>query len=184
MKRTKLLTLLITTCLIILIATYSSAVSLTIDNKEVNPGEEFTIELKFDQNIFLGNSHITFDSEVFEFLGTEQANLSANESSAGDVAWMYTDMNENSEGIKTLTFKFKAKDDVSKKQDATFKLSDLAIVTADENYEQNTIDGAKEFKVTVNGKSGNLFLKILIVVVIIAVALLIINKLKPRKKRH
>lgn len=184
MKNTKFLVTIIMIVLLSLISTSVSAITITTENKEVKPGDEFIVEIKVDESIVLANSHITYDSNLFEFKGTTQANLSANEVNSGDVAWMYTDMNENSTGVKSFEFKFKAKDSISKKQDSTFKLSDLAFVTDSTQYEENNINGNKEFKVTVNAKSGGLFTKILIVIVILVVIFVFINIMKPKKKKH
>lgn len=183
MKRTKFLVTLIMILLLSVISTYVSAITITIDNKEVKAGEEFVIEIKVDESTVLANSHITYDSNLFEFKGTTQENLSANEVKAGDVAWMYTDMNGNSAGVESFKFKFKAKDNISKKQDSTFKLSDLAFITGSNEYEGNDINGNKEFKVTVNAKSGNLITKIIIVIIIIII-LAVITMMKQKKKKH
>ncbi len=184
MKKTKFLVAIIMIALLSLITTYVSAIAITVDNKEVKAGEEFTIEIKVDENTILGNSHISYDSNLFEFKGTEQTNLSANEVNAGDIAWMYTDMNENSTGVKSFKFKFKAKDDISKNKEATFKLSDLALITGSNQYEGNDIGGNKEFKVTVNAKSGSLLKTIIIIVIIIIVVFAVITVLKSKKKKH
>lgn len=184
MKKTKLLISSMIICLIVLISTLSSAVSVTLDDKEVKPGEEFTVEIKLDENIVLGNSHIKFDSNIFEFIGTSQSNLSANETKAGDVAWMYTDMNENSEGINTLEFKFKEKDNVSKKQETTMELFDLQFVTANnENSDEKTI-GDTSLTVKVNGKSNGLTIGIIIAVIILIAIFILKNKTKSSKKKH
>lgn len=184
MKSIKFLVTLIMIVLLSIISTYVSAIIITTENKEVKPGEEFIVEIKVDESTVLANSHINYDSNIFEFKGTTQNNLSANEVNSGDIAWMYTEMNGNSTGVKSFEFKFKAKDNISKKQDSTFKLSDLAIITNSNQYEQNDITGNKEFKVIVNAKSGGLFTKILIVIIIIVVIFVFINILKSKKKKH
>lgn len=169
MKNLKLILSSIIICLIMLISTLSSAVSVTLEDKEVKPGEEFTVEIKLDENIVLGNSHIKFDSDLFEFIGTSQSNLSANEQTAGDVAWMYTDMNENSEGINTLKFNFKTKDNISKKQESTMELFDLQFVTVNnENSDEKTI-GDTNLTVKVKGKSNGLIICVIVVVIILIV---------------
>ena len=182
MKKIRLLTVLFILCITLLTSTYVSAISITLDNKTVKPGEEFTVKIKIDEKISLANSHISFDSNLFEFKGTTQENLAANELSAGDVAWMYTEIGENPKGVNELEFKFKAKDNIDKKEEATFKLSDLDFITLDNNsFKNDDISGDKEFKVKVqNTGSFKVFYIVIPIVIIALIAVCIIKKGKKK----
>ncbi len=182
MRKIRLLTALIILCIILLASTCVSAISISLEDKKVKPGEEFTVKIKIDENIVLANSHIAFDSNLFEFKGTTQENLSSNELSAGDIAWMYTELDQNKQGVNELEFKFKAKDDVSKKTEATFKLSDLALITKDASFQNDTIDGNKEFKVIVSEKGNFNVFVIIIPIVVVIILLIVIVSIKKRRK--
>ena len=182
MRKIRLLAALIILCIILLASTYVSALSISLEDKTVKPGEEFTVKIKLDDKISLANSHISFDSNLFEFKGTTQENLTANELSAGDVAWMYTEIGENPKGVNELEFNFKAKDDIDKKEESTFKLSDLTFINIDNNTFQNDdIGGNKEFKVEIQ-KAGSLKM-VYIVIPIIIIAIIAVCIIKKGKKK-
>lgn len=181
MRKIRLLTALIILCIILLASTCVSAISISLEDKKVKPGEEFTVKIKIDENILLANSHIEFDSNLFEFKGTTQENLSSNELSAGDIAWMYTELDQNEQGVNELEFKFKAKDDVSKKSEATFKLSDVTLITKDASFQNDEIDGNKEFKVKIqNAGSLKMVYIVIPIIIIVIIAVCIIKKGKKK----
>ncbi len=183
MKRIRLLIVLSILCMIIMSSTCVSAISISLEDKKVKPGEEFSVKIKIDENIALANSHIAFDSNLFEFKGTTQKNLAANELSAGDVAWMYTEIEQDAKGVNELEFNFRAKDDISEKKETTFKLSDLALITVDNNSFQNDdIEGNKEFKVTVSVEGNFNVFVIIIPIIIVIILLIVIVSIKKRRK--
>ncbi len=145
--------------IIYLFAFSTSVQSFTLKTNEtpttVNAGETFKVKLTVDEATTLANSHIKYDSSLFTFVEAKQTNMSASANQDGnEVSWMYTDLNANSEGIKTFEFTFKAKN-IGETKTGTFEITDdVFITTKDRTYEKDSVNGNKTFQVTVKG-NGN-----------------------------
>ncbi len=160
MKRFLKITLLV----IVYLLAFSAGVEAYTANFSGTPttvksGETFTVKVTVDEATTLANSHITYDKSLFEFVGATQTNLSASvyaPKGEGEVAWMYTDMNANSKGVKTFEMKFKAKT-VNEDKTGVFKMSDATFITVgQQTYEGTNVKGDKNIAVTVKaGSSSN-----------------------------
>lgn len=156
MKKTLKITLLV---IVYLLAFSSSVQAYTADftgtPTSVNSGETFTVKITVDEATTLANSHIEYDSSLFTFVEATQTNLSASiYESEGEVSWMYTDLNANTEGVKTFEFKFKA-NKVTEDKTGTFKMFDAVFITVGEKtYEGTNVKGDKNIAVTVKAAGG------------------------------
>lgn len=160
MKRILKITLLV----IVYLLAFSAGVEAYTANFSGTPttvksGETFTVKVTVDESTTLANSHITYDKSLFEFVGATQTNLSASvyaPKGEGEVAWMYTDMDVNSKGVKTFEMKFKAKN-VTEDKTGVFKMSDATFITVgQQTYEGTNVKGDKNIAVTVKaGSSSN-----------------------------
>lgn len=160
MKRFLKITLLV----IVYLLAFSAGVEAYTANFSGTPttvksGETFTVKVTVDESTTLANSHITYDKSLFEFVGATQTNLSASvyaPKGEGEVAWMYTDMDVNSKGVKTFEMKFKAKN-VTEDKTGVFKMSDATFITVgQQTYEGTNVKGDKNIAVTVKaGSSSN-----------------------------
>lgn len=156
MKKTLKITLLV----IVYLLAFSTSVQAYTANfsgtpTSVNSEETFTVKITVDEATTLANSHIKYDSSLFTFVSATQTNLSAAiYNSEGEISWMYTDLNANSQGVKTFEFTFKAKK-VTEDKTGTFKMSDATFITVGEKtYEGNNVKGDKNIAVTVKAGKG------------------------------
>ena len=156
MKKTLKIALLV---IVYLLASTTSVQAYTANFSgtptSVNSEETFTLKITVDEATTLANSHIKYDSSLFTFVSATQTNLSAAiYNSEGEISWMYTDLNANSQGVKTFEFTFKAKK-VTEDKTGTFQMSDAVFITIGENtYEGNNVKGDKNIAVTVKAKKG------------------------------
>lgn len=156
MKKTLKITLLV----IVYLLAFSTSVQAYTANfsgtpTSVNSEETFTVKITVDEATTLANSHIKYDSSLFTFVSATQTNLSAAiYNSEGEISWMYTDLNANSQGVKTFEFTFKAKE-VTGDKTGIFQMSDATFITVGEKtYEGNNIKGDKNIAVTVKSGKG------------------------------
>lgn len=156
MKKTLKITLLV----IVYLLAFSTSVQAYTANfsgtpTSVNSEETFTVKITVDEATTLANSHIKYDSSLFTFVSATQTNLSAAiYNSEGEISWMYTDLNANSQGVKTFEFTFKAKK-VTEDKTGIFQMSDAVFITVGEKtYEGNNVKGDKNIAVTVKAGKG------------------------------
>ena len=115
----------------------------------VNSKEKFTLKIVADEETTLASGTIKYDKSLFEFSGAKQKNLSAVTTEEGAISWNYTDLSQNSEGVKNFEFEFEAK---SVKDDKTgiFNLSEGVFVTKSEKtYSGQNVKGDKNIAITV-----------------------------------
>ncbi|MBO5348680.1 MAG: Ig-like domain-containing protein [Clostridia bacterium] len=122
---------------------------------QVSPGETFTVELAVDENTYLANGHITYDSNLFTYVGVDVQNMTASVyEKEGNISWMYTEISNTPVGVKSFKFKFKAKE-VTKTSSGDFVVCGLEeegpkfITTKDYTYSDTEVAGRKLQTVTI-----------------------------------
>lgn len=141
---------------IMIISNNSNAydVNLNSSAESVEAGKDFSITMNFNNATGL-SGELDYDKDVFEYVGyTKIDALTANESAAGTISFLYFPQNNEKE-ISNVTFNFKAKDSVSdsKSGDIGIKDGSLTVISSDNTtYNSNNITGTLKKTITVTPK--------------------------------
>ena len=132
-------TFIIILLLMMIYPSFVNAFEVSATPSEVMSGETFYFSISFDENIYLTNGHIKYDSDLFEFISCDTENVEIEKIADGEIAWFYTELQDSPSGIQNLDFKFRSSI-VAHDTATSMVIEDGIYIGLDENvYEEDKI---------------------------------------------
>lgn len=143
------------------------AFQVTVSPTQVESAENFEFVISMDESIYLANGHLMFNSELFTYDSIITPGVEVEKISENELAWIYTDLSDNPQGINNIKFRFIAKTVHSNITDNFILTDTIYINTNEKTYENNDITQpvtifAKEcIEIPATGGIGNIPYQIL-----------------------
>ncbi len=162
---------------LMLIPNIAKAYTMSVDDVQAKKGEEFTVNIKVDEETPLANGQIKYDASKIEFVKANQKYMNVGNKEDGTLVWIYVNI-ENS-GIKNFEFTFRIKKDGA----SEMKFEDLAFVDINGNeYAEDKIFGNKTIKINPEKRKNMLILVIIAIVVLIIITVVFIKSQRKNRK--